>query len=190
MMRTELGAALGSSRTETPTNWIAEEGSAGWASTAHSAQSWDVLAQLELGMGWVMAPAGATARGAALCKPSSAGLWSAAALRDTQHSKCFKLRWGNGKTLVSVEQESISERGLSEIINAHQIQIWIRSTLRTEIWSWDFLHQRNHLLSDHDWPGDKEVWSERHVCQEPLFSLFLPRLAALPDGWAASRRAF
>lgn len=29
MMRTELGAVLGCSRTETPTNWIAEEGSAG-----------------------------------------------------------------------------------------------------------------------------------------------------------------
>lgn len=27
-----------------------------------------------------------------------------------------------------------------------------------------------------------EVLNERHVCQEPLFSLFLSRLVALPDG--------
>lgn len=82
-----------------------------------------------------MAPVGATARGAALCKPSSAGLWSAAAPRDIQHGKYPKLRRGNGKTLASVVQESITERGLSEIISAHQIQVWVRSPLRTQIWS-------------------------------------------------------
>lgn len=82
-----------------------------------------------------MAPVGAIARGAALCKPSSAGLWSAAALRDIQHGKYPKLRWGNGKTFASVVQESITERGLSEIVSAHQIQVWVRSPLRTQIWS-------------------------------------------------------
>lgn len=82
-----------------------------------------MLAQLEPGMEWATAPVGATARETALCKPSSAGLWSAAALRDIQHGKYPKLRWGNGKTLATVVQESISERGLSEIISAHQIQV-------------------------------------------------------------------
>lgn len=95
----------------------------------------------------------------------------------SHNGKYLKLRWRNGKTLASVIQESLLRRGVSEIINTHQIQIWNRSPLMllgAEIFSITFLKSRNHLPSEHEWPWDEEVLSERHVWQDtpflPVFS--------------------
>lgn len=76
-------------------------------------------------------------------------------------------RWQN----ASVIPEPILERTLFETLNAHQFQVWIRSPLRmfgAEIFSVPFLKEE-HLPSDHEWPWDEKVLSERHVCQKPLF---------------------